>query len=450
MSSAVSVRGVSKHFDLGAERFDSLKDRVLHLGRTVPRQFTALNDISFEVEEGTSVGLLGHNGSGKSTLLKCIAGILQPNSGEILTRGRMSALLELGAGFHADLTGRENLELNGLLLGLSRKEIAGKFDAIIDFAGEQVQEHIDQQVKFYSSGMFVRLGFAIAVSIDPDILLVDEVLAVGDEVFQRKCLAKVAEFQAEGRTIVFVTHAADLVRQICSDAVVLDHGDMVCHDVPGTAIRVFRDYLFSTGRHDAAVGVAGDDGTVEPVGTEASGDAAVVGADAIHDEGTASLAARRTGAVRVVRIDVRCADGTRVGRPGDNIEIDLVVQADHPMPDVNIGIALLNDKGLVVFGTNTRLFGDRVDIEAGRTVARWALSAVPLLDGAYTLQAGIMDRSETTVHDWIDSAEGFEIVQDDRMVGSVLIESTYTTHRPGDTLVATSAGPSNAGAHEAP
>jgi len=191
MAPVIEVDGVTKKFLIGKERFDSLKDRVIHVGRTHPDEFWALRGVDLEIAEGETFGLLGHNGSGKSTLLKCIAGIMPPTSGKIVTRGRISALLELGAGMHPDLTGRENVELNGLLLGLSRKEIARRFDEIVDFAGEQVQEAIDRQVKFYSSGMYVRLGFAVAVSVDPEILLVDEVLAVGDEFFAKKCMAKI-------------------------------------------------------------------------------------------------------------------------------------------------------------------------------------------------------------------------------------------------------------------
>src|SRR6516165_4831406 len=200
MAPVIEVDGVTKKFLIGKERFDSLKDRVIHVGRTHPDEFCALRGVDLEIAEGETFGLLGHNGSGKSTLLKCIAGIMPPTSGKIVTRGRISALLELGAGMHPDLTGRENVELNGLLLGLSRKEIPRRFDEIVDFAGEQVQEAIDRQVKFYSSGMYVRLGFAVAVSVDPEILLVDEVLAVGDEFFAKKCMAKIKQFQREGRT----------------------------------------------------------------------------------------------------------------------------------------------------------------------------------------------------------------------------------------------------------
>ena len=191
--------------------------------------------------QGETVGILGHNGSGKSTLLKCIAGILTPTSGEVLVRGRLASLLELGAGFHPDLTGRENVFINAAFLGMPRKEIAARFDEIVEFAG--LEQFIDEPVKHYSSGMYVRLGFAVAVNLDPDVLLVDEVLAVGDEVFQLKCMSRIKQFQDEGRTIVLVTHAAETVRQVCGRAIVLDHGNMVIDDEPGKAIRVFREYL---------------------------------------------------------------------------------------------------------------------------------------------------------------------------------------------------------------
>jgi ABC-2 type transport system ATP-binding protein len=408
MAAAISIRGVSKRFNLGKERYDSLKDRVIHIGRTTPHEFWALNDIEFDIEEGTTVGLLGHNGSGKSTLLKCIAGILQPTSGEILTRGRISALLELGAGFHPDLTGRENVELNGLLLGLSRKEIARKFDTIVEFAGEQVEGHIDQQVKFYSSGMFVRLGFAIAVNIDPDILLVDEVLAVGDELFQRKCIAKVKEFQAAGKTIVFVTHAPDMIRQICDRAVVLDHGDMVCDDVPGIAIRSFREHLFATGRAHEAPHVDDDledgDSTDEEL------------PDSSKDE------PKKTIKITKVELDHPHKDERSTLYPGEPLDISLHYLASEDVDDVNFGLAVLDPEGRVMWGSNTRLMGLRQDVTKGAGTFHWKIAGVPLLDGSYQLQFGIQDRSETVFYDWIESHAGLDITQTENVVGYVALD----------------------------
>src|SRR6202453_4872152 len=238
---AVDVRGVSKRFRLAHGRHNSLKERVIHGGRTAHEDFWALKDVSLVAREGETVGILGRNGSGKSTLLKCICGVLQPTSGEVVVRGKLAGLLELGAGFQQDLTGRENVYLNGSLLGMSKKEVDRVFDDIVDFS--ELEEFIDGQVKFYSSGMYVRLGFAVAVNVDPDILVVDEVLAVGDERFQRKCIERVKDFQREGRTILLVTHSPDQVRSICDRAVVLSHGDVVNEGPPGEAVRIFREGL---------------------------------------------------------------------------------------------------------------------------------------------------------------------------------------------------------------
>ena len=208
---AIQIHGLSKRFRVFREKPTSVKQRVL-TAHTRADDFWALQDIAFDVAEGSTFGLIGHNGSGKTTLLKCIAGILRPTSGTIRQRGRLAALLELGAGFHPELTGRENVYLNASFLGLSRKETDTAYDAIVDFA--EIEDFMDNQVKFYSSGMLVRLGFAVAVHVDPEVLLVDEVLAVGDEAFQAKCIARVREFQREGRTIVLVTHALDVVREM--------------------------------------------------------------------------------------------------------------------------------------------------------------------------------------------------------------------------------------------
>jgi len=235
----VDVQGMSKRFVLHQDK--SIKERLVHfsVSRTHREDFWALRDIDLRIETGSTLGLVGHNGSGKSTLLKIIGGIVQPTSGKVLRRGRLAALLELGAGFHPDLTGRENVYLNASILGLSRAETDRQFDAIVDFSG--IEDFIDTQVKFYSSGMYVRLGFAVAVHLDPDLLLVDEVLAVGDEPFQRKCMDKIAEFQREGRTIVLVTHSAQQVMAMCDRVAVLNHGSLIHDGDPIEGLRALRE-----------------------------------------------------------------------------------------------------------------------------------------------------------------------------------------------------------------
>jgi len=221
----VRLEDVSKHFVVRKEK--SLKERLVNFGRSRRHRedFYALRDVGFEIPVGQTVGLVGHNGSGKSTLLKVIGGIITPNAGVVERRGRIAALLELGAGFHPDLTGRENVYLNGSVLGLSRQQIDDFFNSIVDFS--EIGDFIDTQVKFYSSGMYVRLAFAVAVHVDPDILLVDEVLAVGDEPFQRKCMAKIEEFQREGRTIILVSHSSGQIAEVCDRVIVLSHGHLV-------------------------------------------------------------------------------------------------------------------------------------------------------------------------------------------------------------------------------
>lgn len=235
----ISVSNVSKRFVL--HKHKSVKERIVNFsrGRQFREDFWALRDVDLEISLGSTVGLVGHNGSGKSTLLKVIGGIIDPSTGTVARRGRMAALLELGAGFHPDLTGRDNVYLNAAILGLTQKEIDRYFDAIVDFSG--IEQFIDTQVKFYSSGMYVRLAFAVAVHVDPDLLLVDEVLAVGDEPFQKKCMDKIAEFQSEGRTILLVSHSAAQVGALCDRVVVLDQGRVVHDGDPAEGIRVLRD-----------------------------------------------------------------------------------------------------------------------------------------------------------------------------------------------------------------
>ena len=237
--SAVEVDGISKHFSL--RHTHSLKESVVWAlqGRARRDEFTALQPIDLTIGQGESVALLGRNGSGKSTLLKLVAGVMAPDTGEVRVRGRLAGLLEVGAGFHPDLTGRENVFLNASILGVDRPQIEGRFEDIVAFA--DIGRFLDTQVRFYSSGMFLRLAFAVAVHTEPDVFLVDEILAVGDESFRAKCLERIELLRAQGRTLVVVSHDLALVERLCDRGVVLDRGHLVA-DAPiadaVTALRV--------------------------------------------------------------------------------------------------------------------------------------------------------------------------------------------------------------------
>jgi ABC-2 type transport system ATP-binding protein len=237
LTTAIEIRNLNKQFVLRHTR--SLKEALVWLLRgrkgDLAKKFHALRDLSIDVEHGETVALLGLNGSGKSTLLKHISGVMLPDSGTVRTGGRVAGLIEVGAGFHPDLSGRDNVYLNGAILGMTEAEIKDKFESIVEFA--EIGEFIDTEVKFYSSGMYLRLAFSVAVHTDPDVFLVDEILAVGDEPFQKKCLAKIKELAAAGKTLIVVSHDLDLVAHVCERGVLLEHGSVVMdgpvHEVIG-------------------------------------------------------------------------------------------------------------------------------------------------------------------------------------------------------------------------
>ena len=408
MVSAIEVRHVSKRFRLYHEHYSSLKEKMIHFGRVPYEDFVALDDIDLDIETGTTVGILGHNGSGKSTLLKCVAGILQPNDGEITLRGRLAALLELGAGFHPELTGRENIYLNASILGLSKRDIAKVFDEIVSFS--ELEKFIDMQVRHYSSGMYIRLGFAVAVNVDPDILLVDEVLAVGDEAFQRKCLERVARFQREGRTILFVTHAADLVRRVCDRAIVLDHGHLVADSSPGEAVRTFRETLQHSGLADPSV---------EAI--EAAEDAAAAG-DGEHAPIGRRMAASATHRVRITSVNID-HPGALVGRqwllPDEAMSIRVAYHADEPTDDLLFGIIIHDQEGNTIFGANTKIVDVPVPVADGDGEVTFDFEHVPLLDGTYLVTLAIQSTDEGTVYDWRDQHYQFEVMNPARTAGLV-------------------------------
>jgi ABC-2 type transport system ATP-binding protein len=365
----VRISNVSKRFTVRKD--SSLKERVVTLGRAGrahKQDFWALSDVSLDIRAGNTIGLIGHNGSGKSTLLKVIGGIIQPTSGTVEQRGRIAALLELGAGFHPDLTGRENVFLNASVLGLTAEETAAQFDAILEFSG--VGEFIDTQIKFYSSGMYVRLAFAIAVHTDPDILLVDEVLAVGDEQFQRKCLDKISEFQSEGRTIIIVSHALDQIAALCDRVVVMNRGQMVFDGIPVTAIERFRELLANN-----AVG------------------------EARPDEVSTGIA--------IQRIDMLSAtgDAQKDFSLGESFMMRLHVKSYVPIEEWAIGFSIDTEMGQMALASNTDLLGQRLAPIAGEATFDVVVDGAQLSPGRYVVNANASGISVSASHSLMQGAQ---------------------------------------------
>lgn len=339
----VEVTDVSKRFRLYHERNQSLKASVMRGRRVRYDEFWALRDVSIEVLEGTTFGLIGENGSGKSTLLKCMARILRPDKGEIATQGKISALLELGAGFHPELSGRENVYLNGSILGLSKRQLNARFDEIVAFAG--LEKFIDTPVKNYSSGMYVRLGFSVAINVDPDLLLIDEVLAVGDAEFQRRCSDKFAELRAKGKTIVIVTHSLQTVREMCDQVALLEHGVL---RAVGPAKEVVDRYLGDVFGEDDSTRIDTADGlNVERIEMlNASGRAV----ESVRTGEPVVLrlhyAAEETVDQPVFGVSVHSLDGIEISRPTTN-GAGVMVPPLHGEGSVDFGI----DRLLLLPGT---------------------------------------------------------------------------------------------------
>ena len=384
MAVAIEVSDISKQFKLYNEKHTSLKERVIHGGKMPFTPFWALRDVNVEINQGETFGILGRNGCGKSTLLKCVAGILKPTSGEIRVRGSLAAMLELGAGFQPDLSGRDNIYLNGSLLGLSRADIAKRFDDIVAFA--ELEDFIDNQVKFYSSGMYVRLGFAVAVNVEPDVLLVDEVLAVGDAAFQRKCLDHVKKFQREGRTIVVVSHGTDTIRQNCERVMVMNHGRVITVDEPGEGIRVYMADLLGVGTLDNSES-GGIDGNVLAIGT---------------------VQAEHGGS------------GSRTHMyPGESLTVTADVDSLARVPNAMATIAIYDDRNELVFASDPDDPGCAMEIPEGGGVVRFVFPEVPLLDGTYSVSVGVRSATETAIFDLKDQVTQFEVANSGRTTGRV-------------------------------
>lgn len=365
---------VVKSFRIYQQRTTSLKQLIAAGGRNKFTDFIAVNDLSFEVREGEVFGVIGQNGSGKSTLLKCMAGILRPNSGSIAVNRRLSALLELGAGFHPELTGRENVFLNAAILGMRRKDIAARFEEIVDFSG--LRQFIDQPVKTYSSGMYVRLAFAVAINVDPELLIVDEVLAVGDVTFQRRCMEKFVEFRDSGRTIIIVTHELGTVKNLCDRAIWLEHGKLVDQGDPSHLVDAYTERM--------------------------------LGASTQAVDGSAR---RGSGQIRINQVEM-LVDGAAVKhcRTGDDVLFRLHYSAESSVPQPVFGIEIAPLGAASISAPTTRDAGHVPHSLVGDGVVEVRIPHCDLLPGTYDLHTSVNDFTLTHVYDHVQAALRFDVL----------------------------------------
>jgi ABC-type polysaccharide/polyol phosphate transport system ATPase subunit len=356
--------------------------------------FAAVQDVSFTVPAGRTLGVIGRNGSGKSTMLKLVAGITKPTTGSIRVNGRISALIELGAGFHPEISGRENVFINGIMLGLTKKEVARRFDEIVEFA--ELQDFIDAPVKTYSSGMYMRLGFAVAIHVDPDVLLVDEVLAVGDEGFTHKCLDKFSEFKRRGRTILLVTHSLGLVERFCDEALWLDGGRL---KAMGDPKRVVGAYITDVETSEEQQLAAGDARAQESVAVVSPDDAAsavlpdhpVETAEAPADMFRAAEGRWGSREVEITDVMLSTSDGERahVFQSGDPLDIRIRMRAPLAIDDFVIGVGIFNAEGTCCYGTNTNIEEMKIARIHGDAEAVFTIASLDLVEGTYKLDIAV-------------------------------------------------------------
>jgi ABC-type polysaccharide/polyol phosphate transport system ATPase subunit len=388
----ITVEDVSRRFRVRAREARTLKDLFVLRGRTAPTEVWALHDVSLAIAPGEAVGLIGRNGSGKTTLLRLIAGIIKPTTGHVRAEGRIGSLLELGAGFHPDFTGRENVFLNGAIQGLRRSQIRERFDEIVAFA--EIENAIDRPVRTYSSGMTMRLGFAIAAFLDADVLLLDEVFAVGDESFQRKCFGRIFQFKQGGGTIVFVSHDAVAVERLCERSVLLETGNVSFDGPTRDAVAHYRRAL--AGETDPAERGAG-------LREWGSGEASIASAVLVGAEGDE----------RVQFLS------------GEPFALRVAVVAEDHLPPPRLQLELRDDAG-------TLIASDAVDLATlgwtrGSTAdaVRLEIDALPLAEGRFHLRLGLTNEGGERLYHWLDDALVFVVYPGDDERGLVRFEGSW-------------------------
>ncbi len=393
---AVKIDNVSKRFRVYHQRSTTLKQSLIDRRRGRFEEFWAVRDVSVEVPEGGSLGIIGENGSGKSTLLKCVAGILVQDKGSITVQGRLASLLEVGAGFHPEFTGRENIFLNGAILGLPRRYITSVMDTIVEFA--ELEQFIDNPVKTYSSGMYTRLGFAIAVNLDPDILVVDEVLAVGDEAFQRRCMDRINLLRSEGRTLVFVSHALESVRAVCDRCLWMDHG---VTRVVGGVDMVIGAYLAEVNRREEQELEVGDTADIDRT-------------------------AGRDG-VRITAVDLAGPDGpSTILTTGEPLTVSIGYEAPAALRGARFSVTFLRGDGAPILTVPTD------DLETGgvslprKGVVRLTVPGIPFLEGTYRISVEITEISTGQQYKRVERVRPFRVHSDEHHeLGMALLGHTW-------------------------
>ncbi len=441
MTVAIRVDQVSKRFRIRHHE-KTLKERfagLLGKNKKTSNDFWALQDISLEIKKGETFGLLGANGSGKSTLLKCIAGILPPNSGTITSVGRLAALLELGAGFHPDLTGRENIYLNASILGIPKTEIERRFDAIVAFS--ELEQFIDNQVKHYSSGMYMRLGFSVAINVIPDILLIDEVLAVGDEAFQQKCLDRIQQFQQDGRTIIFVTHSTDLVRQICNRATVLHHGRQILTGSPDKAIATYRELVHATPdtEHTAPPSTykkknkpqKNSANSAENSGQEQEGSeqerkpARIVNLSIAHTPHKSQNNIRNNAQGNTEKSiqDTQANTQDKFFVSGQFMSVAVSLQNTQEAHNLIVAINIKNQNNQLLFATDTETLGARPLATQPLHQVIFEFESMPFVGGEYTVTATLRGKNKNSFFQEKEHKERFRVNNPDMSAGLVHLDT---------------------------
>ena len=397
---AITITHASKVYRRYSRRhqFTTLKSALL--SRSLTRNlrpdetFAAVRDVTVTVPRGRTLGVIGRNGSGKSTLLKLVAGITKPTTGTVHVNGRISALIELGAGFHPEISGRENVFINGIMLGLSKREIARRFDEIVEFA--EMRDFIDAPVKTYSSGMYMRLGFAVAIHVDPDVLLVDEVLAVGDEGFTHKCLDKFAEFKRRGKTILLVTHALGLVERFCDEALWMDDGSMKAIGDPKRVVGAYITAVEVTEEQQLAASDAKAQESAAVVSTDEPATAVLPDHPIETAEGPADMfraTEGRWGSREIEITDVQLAgpdnEPGHVFHSGEPLTVRIALRSPIENQDFVIGIGIFNAEGVCCYGTNTSIEDLKAVRIFGDANAYFAIDSLDLVEGTYKLDVAV-------------------------------------------------------------